>query len=693
MDAHALLLNTAIPAAAEELDAETEDATDSELSEFLHARGINMRYLLAVAQHCKQEKVRHRLCEEAILRAIKRGIRELWQSSASVNDAVVMADGVVGDLIGGQQWDSVLQCFPEAEQLDLAKLCRRWDHARLCAGVMSALRIVPTSGPRRVLPDLKIILPQGLVRLEERRATLYSRLPSLRGVLAAETHAHQQLTALFTRKPDRERQGAVVQRLAELRRSVPAYWDVNWSLARFYLMQEDGAAAAMPFLRDALDDRRRVYGPDHAMVALMLATLASAQHVLGDPDSARSSYLDALRIFRECAAPSSRILAEVSARLGGVLYKVGAYAEAAACLQDAVAAAEVMPQRPNALLREIYGYLAPAFRLNRCETDALNAYRNLLAVTIADKGEADTALGPVLLELASTHLSLGQCEHAARCYEQAMSFLTDPAHAIQQATALHGLGTAYWRAGRPQTAAQHCEEALKILAEQENTTDAALVARTLASVYATLNARKAARMEDMAEELAERALQASGEAAADKDEDTDDAAVEEDDETFRSILEDAMGKTAPRWLLNCWFDSSARGNFSHIFQSTGVVAQRAHAVAHLFGLAVFPARFSPSASGHGRKRFCLVGIARDTQVVWNGGRYLVWDPVASVRERLPPPPPLVGLLRRVHMRFSDASKKGVEESLHLVQGDRQRSEALPCIYAKLVQLARSADPM
>lgn len=74
-EAFAILMDQVIPAVARELDASFDEGTQriggQSLSAFLHQRGVNVRFMLAVGRHTTRAAVRRFLAEEALVRVIK----------------------------------------------------------------------------------------------------------------------------------------------------------------------------------------------------------------------------------------------------------------------------------------------------------------------------------------------------------------------------------------------------------------------------------------------------------------------------------------------------------------------------------------------------------------------------------------------------------------------------------------------
>ncbi len=105
--------NRDVPLAAAELDASFSPALN--LSDFLHERGINMRYIARVAACCRNEAARAFLEQERVVRAAKLSIRALWASHAkSEAHAVAIANEVIARLRRGDVtlWSRLL--LPEA---------------------------------------------------------------------------------------------------------------------------------------------------------------------------------------------------------------------------------------------------------------------------------------------------------------------------------------------------------------------------------------------------------------------------------------------------------------------------------------------------------------------------------------------------------------------------------------------------
>jgi hypothetical protein len=111
-----ILMNADVPAAAADLDAAFKGGVLSlELSTFLHARGINMRYLPEVAARCRNVAARQFLEQEAVVRAAKHKIRALWAERAESDaHAAAIAADVIQRLRRGELWDQLSQ--PAAPQ-------------------------------------------------------------------------------------------------------------------------------------------------------------------------------------------------------------------------------------------------------------------------------------------------------------------------------------------------------------------------------------------------------------------------------------------------------------------------------------------------------------------------------------------------------------------------------------------------
>ena len=93
---------------------------DAPLSAFMHDRGINMRYILAVAECCSDASARLFLVEEAVVRVIKHKIRAMWKNTKSDEHALAVALSVMMALHQGNLWDQVRAGVKDKYQNKLA---------------------------------------------------------------------------------------------------------------------------------------------------------------------------------------------------------------------------------------------------------------------------------------------------------------------------------------------------------------------------------------------------------------------------------------------------------------------------------------------------------------------------------------------------------------------------------------------
>ena len=175
---------------------------------------------------------------------------------------------------------------------------------------------------------------------------------------------------------------------------------------------------AAPLIREALEIRRREFGPEHTEVAASLESLGLLQLGLGEVDASGASLEEALAIRRRLLGDNHPLLANTLFHLGTHRLIRGRYPESTACLRECLAIRQRLLEPES---REISAVmLLMAFSL-LSEGEMLPAGEMLQnAVKIFEKSEADQNLaGAITLFIQAEFASkLGNVARARELYEQ-----------------------------------------------------------------------------------------------------------------------------------------------------------------------------------------------------------------------------------------------------------------------------------
>lgn len=195
------------------------------------------------------------------------------------------------------------------------------------------------------------------------------------------------------------------------------------SLGRLRLLQgRYGEAQAIA--REALDERRRVYGDAHSSVGAALDAIAEALRRDGKPAEAES-------IFREAVAHATGVLGEghptVTARmanLANALHNQGKYEEALQMQEQVLARhrAKLGPTHPM-VASTLNNMLTSYHGLGRW-ADAERVGREALAIHVGNLGEDNDAVATVLNNLAHVVAERGEWDEAVRLQRRALAIDT-----------------------------------------------------------------------------------------------------------------------------------------------------------------------------------------------------------------------------------------------------------------------------
>jgi hypothetical protein len=296
----------AVPEAAAELDAlfsnEGGGRNDLErtldLSEFLHARGVNMRYLPAVAAQCRSPRARRLVECEVAVRAAKHKIRALWaQSARSERHSGALAERVVRRLRRGELWDQLPAGAAAAAGAALAAEAMmaaatgaapspsawRWE-ARLRAAL--GLDAAPAESPdvpqaaaaATASPKTKVLRAPAFVPLEQQERVLLRQLEFRRASGGDAAPVELQLVALYSlwSAGDDPRESfakgaALVSELLARHRRGPLIEGAVYAAARWHKDRAE-LDRALPLVEELLCDARSRLGADHLKWARRLAT-------------------------------------------------------------------------------------------------------------------------------------------------------------------------------------------------------------------------------------------------------------------------------------------------------------------------------------------------------------------------------------------------------------------------------------
>ncbi len=257
------LMSENVPAAAAELDAAF--AADMDLSAFLHARGVNMRYLPQVAARCANAAARQFLEQETIVRGLKHTIRALWaRHASSAANAAAIAAAVIAQLQRGELW---AQLQPEHASGPLPPAWP-WE-PRLRA----AIGLLPDGS---LAPKVKSVRPPPFVPLGEQEAALLRDLEFRRATGADAAPVQLQLVSLYLiwAAGDDPRDSfakgeAVLREVLERHRRGPPVKDAIAAAARWHYRRGQ-YAEALALDRELLEEQRATLGSNDLAVAATL---------------------------------------------------------------------------------------------------------------------------------------------------------------------------------------------------------------------------------------------------------------------------------------------------------------------------------------------------------------------------------------------------------------------------------------
>ncbi len=171
-------------------------------------------------------------------------------------------------------------------------------------------------------------------------------------------------------------------------------------------------AQAQARMREALELRRRLLGPEHREVAETLLTLADSLMAEERLVEAAELYGQALEILRGCFGESHGRVARIQQGLARLLLEAGRAAEAGALFSRELEArrAELPASHPD--IAETLRFLARVRISERDFGAALAAARECLAIELEHVAETDE-------RVLSSRLLVGRCLHALGQMEEA----------------------------------------------------------------------------------------------------------------------------------------------------------------------------------------------------------------------------------------------------------------------------------
>lgn len=211
-------------------------------------------------------------------------------------------------------------------------------------------------------------------------------------------------------------------------------------------------------LREALDDRRRLFGSDHADVARSLLTLGALRIAQAQFDTAERLIRDAMAMSQRHLAPDHPQIAEVTDALGSVLENRGSYADAINVYGEAVRLRSGKRDTTPELAVSMTGLVNNYFYLgNYAAADSLG--KIVLTLSRRLYGERHPHVADDLINLGAIQYELGNYADAERLDRDALAIQKawyGPNH-YATAAALTMVG----RAMRPQNKMHEADSVLR----------------------------------------------------------------------------------------------------------------------------------------------------------------------------------------------------------------------------------------
>lgn len=227
---------------------------------------------------------------------------------------------------------------------------------------------------------------------------------------------------------------------------------------------ESAHDVALRSYQKALEIRERLYGPDHFLVAEVLANLAAASVDANRLDEARVSARRALAIREKLFGPEHRSVARALLLIGRITFSAGDLTEGLALLERAAALAQrAVPG--DGLFQFIHlADLAEARARTGDLRGAEEACQRALAIARERLGENHARVGSMLATLATIARLKGELPRSIELGEDALRRLGPEVAPWELADVLANLAESYRRAGRVEEAVRRLERAQKALA-------------------------------------------------------------------------------------------------------------------------------------------------------------------------------------------------------------------------------------
>ncbi len=173
-------------------------------------------------------------------------------------------------------------------------------------------------------------------------------------------------------------------------------------------------------LRQALDDRRKLLGPDHADVAHSLLALGELRNAQAQFDTAERLIRDAMQMSKRHLAADHPQIAEVTDALGAVLENRGSYADAITVYEEAVRLRSAKRDTTPELAASMTGLVNNYFYLgNYAAADSLG--KIVLGLSRRLYGEHHPHVADDLINVGAIQYELGKYAEAEKLDREALA--------------------------------------------------------------------------------------------------------------------------------------------------------------------------------------------------------------------------------------------------------------------------------
>ncbi|MFT3820287.1 MAG: serine/threonine-protein kinase [Rubrivivax sp.] len=211
---------------------------------------------------------------------------------------------------------------------------------------------------------------------------------------------------------------------------------------------------ALAHLQQALALRRRLFGEQHELVAVVLHNIGLAQRAAGQLQQAEQTLRESLAI-KQARWPAGHPLTLGTLEvLGRVLNEQRRFDEAEALLLQALRSRVALYGEDNEKTASVHNELANVLHDRGRVADALPHYREALRIAERGAGARSVSYAVRLNNLATALEDLGQVAEAAAGYRRSLEIRQAllPAGDLAIARAQHNLGRYLLRAGQPAAA-------------------------------------------------------------------------------------------------------------------------------------------------------------------------------------------------------------------------------------------------